>query len=66
MYITFHIDAFTAEFPIVGAGTGLFTSGVGQIHNYVEMALKHKQAVMPGTGSGVCLQIPEKVILLTR
>ncbi|KAH8602987.1 NAD dependent epimerase/dehydratase family protein [Bisporella sp. PMI_857] len=38
---------------IFGRGTGLFTEGVGQVHMLTELALKAKQAVMVGSGSGI-------------
>lgn len=36
-----------------GRGTGLFTEGVGQIHQMIQLALKREQAVMIGSGIGV-------------
>lgn len=38
---------------IFGRGTGSFTLGVGQVHMMTQLALKKKQSVMLGTGSGV-------------
>jgi hypothetical protein len=37
----------------VGRGTGLFTEGIRQLHMMVKLALKKKQAVQIGSGSGV-------------
>ncbi|KAE9381141.1 NAD(P)-binding protein [Stipitochalara longipes BDJ] len=42
---------------IFGPGTGSFTLGFGQIHMMVQAALKRKQAVMVGKGSGVWSRI---------
>ncbi|TVY85799.1 hypothetical protein LAWI1_G007313, partial [Lachnellula willkommii] len=38
---------------IYGPGTGLFTLGSGQVHQMMKLALKNKQAVMLGSGSGI-------------
>ncbi|TVY27422.1 hypothetical protein LHYA1_G004183 [Lachnellula hyalina] len=38
---------------IFGPGTGLFTLGSGQVHQIMQLALKKKQAVMLGSGSGI-------------
>ncbi|TVY42566.1 hypothetical protein LSUB1_G001216 [Lachnellula subtilissima] len=38
---------------IFGPGTGLFTLGSGQVHQMMQLALKKKQAVMLGSGSGI-------------
>ncbi|TVY81723.1 hypothetical protein LSUE1_G002121 [Lachnellula suecica] len=37
---------------IFGPGTGLFTLGIGQVHQMTQLALKNNKAVMLGTGSG--------------
>ncbi|PMD64312.1 NAD dependent epimerase/dehydratase family protein [Hyaloscypha bicolor E] len=42
---------------IFGPGTGSFTLGFGQVHMMVQAALKRKQAVMVGAGSGVWSRI---------
>ncbi|TVY59233.1 hypothetical protein LCER1_G000238 [Lachnellula cervina] len=42
---------------IFGPGTGWFTLGVGQVHQMMQLALKKKQAVMLGSGSGIWSRI---------
>ena len=43
----------TVDHLIVGRGTGLFTDGIGQLHMMIQLALKKRQAVRIGSGSGV-------------
>ncbi|KAH7417372.1 NAD dependent epimerase/dehydratase family protein [Cadophora sp. MPI-SDFR-AT-0126] len=56
---------------IFGRGTGSFTLGVGQVHMMTQLALKKKQSVMIGTGSGIwnrvhILDLADLFILLVR
>ena len=43
----------TTDNLAVGRGTGIFTDGIGQLHMMIQLALKKKQAVQIGSGSGV-------------
>jgi hypothetical protein len=52
------VDFHRNLISIVGPGTGSFTLGFGQLHMMVQVALKKKQAVMIGEGSGVSSKAP--------
>ena len=48
--IIFRLNAYD---ELVSRGTGLFSEGTGQVHMLTQLALKKKQSVMVGFGSGV-------------
>ncbi|CAG8950364.1 hypothetical protein HYFRA_00006857 [Hymenoscyphus fraxineus] len=50
----FGVNIYIVAPPMIfGFGTGLFTTGFGQIHMLAELSLEHKQAIILGNGSGI-------------